>query len=105
MYFYPFPPTTQPFSSYPPCFMDVSFWIPDAYESNDFYDLVRSVAGDLVENVSLFDDFTHPKTGRTSHAYRITYRSMDRVLTMEEINVVQDRVREEVGIQLGVEIR
>ena len=63
---------------------------------NDFCDLVRDVAGDLVEDVkmvsgvnllpsSLFmlrerqiDTFRHPKTNRTSLCYRINYRSMDR---------------------------
>ena len=43
-----------------------------------FTDLVRSVAGDWVEEVVLIDEFTHPKTKRASHAYRISYRSMDR---------------------------
>lgn len=40
--------------------------------------VIRDVAGDLVENVELFDQFVHPKTGRTSHAYRINYRHMGR---------------------------
>jgi len=40
--------------------------------------IIRSIAGDLVEKVELFDTFVHPKTGRTSHAYRICYRHMDR---------------------------
>lgn len=40
--------------------------------------MIRDVAGDLVENVELFDTFVHPKTGRTSQAYRINYRHMGR---------------------------
>lgn len=100
--------------------------------------VVRGIAGDLVEEVKLIDDFTHPKTvragalrppvqactyqslrrlplaqqqfkilmarflpaparprlqGRTSNCYRIAYRSMDRSLTDEEINALQEEVR------------
>ena len=54
---------------------------------------MRGIAGDLVEQVKLIDEFTHPKTGRTSHCYRIAYRSMERSLTDEEINELQDAVR------------
>lgn len=39
------------------------------------------IAGDLVESVEEVDKFTHPKTNRTSHCYRITYRSMDRCVS------------------------
>ncbi|XP_069769606.1 phenylalanine--tRNA ligase, mitochondrial isoform X2 [Narcine bancroftii] len=53
--------TFQPISKYPPLINDISFWIPrEGYEENDFYDLVRNIAGDLVEKVSLIDQFTHP---------------------------------------------
>ncbi|XP_071340454.1 phenylalanine--tRNA ligase, mitochondrial isoform X2 [Trachinotus anak] len=59
----------QPLSKYPPLHNDISFWLPESTESepgresfteNDFYDLVRSIGGDLVEKVSLVDEFTHP---------------------------------------------
>lgn len=60
----------QPLSKFPPLHNDISFWLPEIKESeagresftqNDFYDLVRSIGGELVEKVALVDDFTHPK--------------------------------------------
>uniref|UniRef100_A0A7N6A1M7 phenylalanine--tRNA ligase n=1 Tax=Anabas testudineus TaxID=64144 RepID=A0A7N6A1M7_ANATE len=54
----------QPLSKYPPLINDISFWLPENSESfteNDFYDMVRSIGGDLVEKVSLVDEFIHPK--------------------------------------------
>ena len=97
--------TFQPYSKYPPCLKDMSFWLADGFHVNDLNEIVRGVAGDLVEEVKLIDDFTHPKSGRTSHCYRIVYRSMDRSLTNEEIDALQEAVREETVKHMGVELR
>jgi phenylalanyl-tRNA synthetase alpha chain len=50
--------TFKPFSRHPACIKDVSFWLPQTeggrepeWQENDFCDLVRDVAGDLVETV------------------------------------------------------
>lgn len=50
--------TYKAISQYPQCSNDLSFWLPTGIEvdeggfvANDFYDLVRSVAGDMVEQV------------------------------------------------------
>lgn len=91
------------YSKYPPCFKDISFWVCDGYHSHEFLDIVRNVAGDMVESVKLMDEFeTH---GRISHCYRICYRSNDRTLTNEEVNSMQTQIRDIVELQLNVEIR
>lgn len=99
--------TFQPYSKYPPCFKDLSFWIhePKDFHVNNLMELVRNVAGDLVEEVVLIDEFTHPKTNRLSQCYRIAYRSMDRSLTNEEIDDLQFRVRKLTEEELPVELR
>lgn len=101
----------KPISSYPQCINDISFWIPesvkkeDSYSVNDFYDLVREVAGDLCEQVQLIDEFNNKKTNKTSHCYRIYYRSMERNLTQEEVNQLHKKVEEKAVEVLGVQIR
>lgn len=99
----------ETYSKYPPCFKDISFWLESenksAFHVNDLNEIVRDVAGDLVERVWLIDDFIHPKTGKTSHCYRIAYRSMDRSLTNEEIDDLQEIVRDRVVDDLGVKLR
>lgn len=68
----------KPFSKFPACYKDISFWYDEDFHENDFCEVVRGVAGDLVEDVKLIDEFTHPKTKRKSKCYRINYQSMDR---------------------------
>jgi phenylalanyl-tRNA synthetase alpha chain len=97
--------TFTPYSKYPMCYKDVSFWLSDHFHVNDFNEGVRGIAGDWVEKVELIDDFTHPKTNRQSHCYRISYRNMDRSLTNEEVDVVQEKVREYAVETLKVELR
>lgn len=93
------------YSKYPPVYKDISFWAhPGPYHENTLHQITREVAGDLVEEVKLTDNFTHPKHGKTNHTYRITYRSMDRSLTNEEINQLQNEIRTRVE-QLPVELR
>jgi phenylalanyl-tRNA synthetase alpha chain len=99
-----------PYSKYPPCLKDVSFWthpegIKSTFHPNDFNEVIRDVAGDLVEKAELIDDFVHPKTNRQSNCFRISYRSMDRSLTNEEVDDLQDTVRNEIVSKLGVELR
>ena len=94
-----------PFSKYPPCYKDVSFWCDAAFHDNDFAEVVREVAGDLAESVTLIDTFVHPKTKKTSKCYRVTYRSMERTLANDEVDRIQDSVRETVESQWKVELR
>ncbi|KAG0722354.1 Phenylalanine--tRNA ligase, mitochondrial [Chionoecetes opilio] len=99
--------TYKSVSKYKQCINDISFWLPKdmEYEAADFYDLVRTVGGPLVEQVNLVDTFTHPKKGLTSHCYRLVYRHMERVLTQKEVNVVHKRIEETAASSLGVSIR
>ncbi|KAJ6260246.1 hypothetical protein Dda_4470 [Drechslerella dactyloides] len=95
----------EPFSRYPQCYKDVTFWVPDAFHENDFMELVRGIGGDLVEDVKLIDEFTHPKTGRKSMCYRINYCSLERTLTNKEADILQEEVRAALTEKLHVELR
>jgi len=96
-------------SKHPACINDISFWLPknneESYSENDFYDLVRSLGGDNVEHVELFDTFFHPKKKQTSHAYRITYRHMEKTFSQEEANEIHQVIEENAAKLLGVTIR
>lgn len=95
----------KPFSKYPPIYRDIAFWLSDKFSENNFYEIIRELAGDLCEEVNIIDDFVHPKTGRQSHCYRVTYRSNERSLVDEEINEIQLKIRDSVAKTLMVEMR
>lgn len=76
-----------------------------AFHENDLMEVVRGTAGDVVEDVSCVDKFAHPKTGRQSLCYRVTYRSLEKTLTNEEANALHERIRHELVSRLGVELR
>mmetsp|Transcript_23998 Transcript_23998/g.55981 ORF Transcript_23998/g.55981 Transcript_23998/m.55981 type:complete len:280 (+) Transcript_23998:162-1001(+) len=97
--------TFQPYSKYPPCLKDVSFWTPPSFHPNDLNEVVRDVAGDLVEKVELIDSYVNPRTERLSNCFRVSYRSMDRSLTNNEIDKLQAEVRKTIVDRLGVELR
>lgn len=114
-----------PFSKYPACIKDVSFWVPvksergmsaagglsknastpTEFHENDVMEIARDVCGDLVEDVRLVDEFVHPKTGRKSMCYRTNYRSLERTLTNDETNELHDKFRSQLVEKLGVELR
>ena len=76
-----------------------------AFHENDLMEVVRNAAGDSVEDVSLIDSFTHPKTGKQSLCYRVTYRSLEKTLTNEEANTLHEQIRQELVAKFGVELR
>nr|CAD2154272.1 unnamed protein product [Meloidogyne enterolobii] len=100
-------------SKQPQLFMDISFWLPEHFEGDssieslrsDVFDVIRMMGGDLIEQVSLSDEYLNKKTGRKSQTYRITYRSMDRPLSKEEVNVIHKKIESYLVDKFGMDIR
>ncbi|MDQ5949251.1 MAG: Phenylalanine--tRNA ligase [Patescibacteria group bacterium] len=84
-------------SKYPPIIRDISFIVKNDFTPNNYFDLVRDIVGDLAEEVQLLDTYENEqKFGKdnVSYAYRITYRSLDRTLTAEEINTLHKKLED-----------
>ncbi|KAL9640226.1 MAG: hypothetical protein Q9164_000413 [Protoblastenia rupestris] len=109
-----------PFSKYPACYKDVSFWLRSSssaaggqgrgvsklgFHENDVMEIVRDIGGDLVEDVRMTDEFTHPVSGRKSLCYRINYRSLERTLKNEEADDLHEGIKGQLVNKLGVELR
>ncbi len=95
-------------SKYPPVIRDISFVVPKTFVPNNYFDLVRDVAGDLVEQVELIDEYENAEkfgADKKSYAYRITYRSGDRTLTNEEVDVLHKNIEEGTVKEFGATVR
>ncbi|KAI6206350.1 Phenylalanyl-tRNA synthetase [Aphelenchoides besseyi] len=98
-----------PISTHPQLYMDISFWLADNSDPSnmqaDVMDVIRSIGGDLIEQVEKTDQFVHPKKKRTSQTFRITYRSHERALTKNEVNEIHKSIENELKSTYGAEIR
>lgn len=96
-------------SKYPPSVRDISFIVDSSFIPNDYFDMVREAASDsLVEEVALIDRYENAEKfgeGKVSYAYRITYRSIDRTLTGEEVDTLHKNVEEETRRRFGGQVR
>jgi len=100
--------TYREVSKYPPVTRDISFVVPDTFVPNNYFDVIRDIGGDVVEEVTLLDTYTNEAKfgkGKVSYTYRIIYRSIERTLTTAEIEPLQQKIEEETKRQSGAEIR
>ncbi len=95
-------------SKYPPVVRDISFIVPKTFAPNDYFDLVRDIAGDLVEQVALIDEYANDEkfgVDKKSYAYRVTYRANDRTLTNEEVDVLHHTLEKKTAEEFGATVR
>lgn len=95
-------------SKYPPIVRDISFIVEDNFIPNDYFDLVREIASDLVEEVELLDKYENTKkfgNKKISYAFRITYRSLDKTLISTEADNLHRKVEEATKKTFKAQIR
>jgi phenylalanyl-tRNA synthetase alpha chain len=95
-------------SKYPPVVRDISFVVDSTFVPNNYFDLIRDLGGDLVEEVELLDTYENPEkfgAGKASYTYRITYRSTDRTLTNKEVDAIQEHVYAQTATQFNAQLR
>jgi len=95
-------------SKYPETSRDISFIIDKSINLNNYYEIVRDFADNLIEEVKLIDEYEDEnKFGKDkkSYTFRIVYRSPERTLTAEEINKIQEEIREKTKQDLNAVLR
>ena len=95
-------------SKYPPVVRDISFIVRKEFIPNNYFDLVRDIADGLVEEVKLIDTYQNEKklgVGAVSYAYRVTYRSIERTLTNNEVNELHKKLEAATAVTYDAIIR
>jgi phenylalanyl-tRNA synthetase alpha chain len=93
---------------YPEIVRDISFIVDKSVSLNNYYEIIRDFANDLIEEIKLLDTYDNEeKFGRDkiSYTFRIVYRSPERTLTSEEVNVIQDKIRKKTETELNATLR
>ncbi|MDR3642928.1 MAG: hypothetical protein P4L74_04855 [Candidatus Doudnabacteria bacterium] len=95
-------------SKFPPITRDISFIVNNSFIPNNYFDLIRDIGGDLVEQVELLDKFENEKKfgpGKVSYTYRVVYRSPERTLKTEEVEPLQNKLYEQTKVQYDAQLR
>jgi phenylalanyl-tRNA synthetase beta chain len=108
----PEPVQAVPVSTFPVAKEDVALVVEESVPAADVLDAVRvgaaaSPAGDVVEDVRLFDVYTGSQVGegRKSLAFSLRLRAPDRTLTAQEAAGVRDSVVAEAHRRFGATLR
>jgi phenylalanyl-tRNA synthetase alpha chain len=95
-------------SKYPPIVRDISFIVGKDVQLNNYYEIVRECAGNLIEEVKLLDTYKDAQkfgADKVSYTFRITYRSPERTLTNDEVNAIQDQIIIKTKTELQAVVR
>ncbi|KLO38756.1 phenylalanine--tRNA ligase subunit beta [Mycobacterium nebraskense] len=94
-------------SPFPAVFQDVSLVVPAHVPAQAVADAVREGAGELLEDLQLFDVFTGPQVGedRKSLTFALRFRAPDRTLTEDDASAARDAAVRRAAEAVGAELR
>jgi phenylalanyl-tRNA synthetase beta chain len=98
--------TFRPFPSVPALRQDLAVTLPDTVAAAEVLDRVRAAAGEMLEDVDVFDVYTGGQVGegRRSLALALTFQTQDRTLTDEDVAPARERIVAALA-ELGGELR
>ncbi|GAA1649885.1 phenylalanine--tRNA ligase subunit beta [Georgenia ruanii] len=101
------PLQVAPVSTFPPAKEDVALVVDAAVPAGEVLAAVREGAGELAEEVRLFDVFTGEQlgAGKKSLAFALRLRAADHTLTAEETAAVRTRIVKVAGQRVGAVLR
>jgi phenylalanyl-tRNA synthetase beta chain len=94
-------------SPYPAVFQDVSMVVDASVAAQTVEDAVRDGAGELLEDIRLFDVYTGPQVGadRKSLTFALRFRAPDRTLTEDEASAARDAAVRCAADRVGAVLR
>ena len=101
------PPRFAPIPRFPSSTRDLAVVVRDGVAAGDVETAVRHAAGDLAEEVALFDRYVggNVPVNHSSLALHVVYRAADRTLTDAEVDQRHAQVVAEVEKRFGAQLR
>jgi phenylalanyl-tRNA synthetase beta chain len=99
--------TVQAPSRFPDTFRDIAMVVNDETEAGTVLETIKNTKLKEMEGIELFDQYkgANIPSGQKSLAFRIRYRSYEKTLTDDEVNIMHQRVIENLRNKLNVIIR
>ena len=96
----------RPFGAFPVLRQDLAVTLPIAVTARELEHAVRKAAGEMLDRAEIFDVFEGKQVGegRRSLALALSFRSLERTLTDEDIAPVRERILASVA-EIGGELR
>ena len=94
-------------SPFPAVFQDLSLVVGEEVAAQGVIDAVRAGAGDLLEDIAVFDVYTGPQIGdgRKSLTLALRFRATDRTLTEDEASAARDAAVATAADRFGAVLR
>ncbi|MBW4658515.1 MAG: phenylalanine--tRNA ligase subunit beta [Drouetiella hepatica Uher 2000/2452] len=100
-------PLFHSYSTYPAADRDIAFFAPTQFSVAEIERALKHAGGKLLESVALFDEYKGENVpeGKRSLAFRLVYRTDDRTLTDQDVDPIQQKVREVLEEKFQAELR
>lgn len=101
------PPQVRPVPRYPAVERDLSVVVPLEVAAGEVEGEIRRVGGPFLEACEVFDVYTGPQVpeGHKSLAFSLRFRSSDRTLAAEEVEVILEGIRAALRERFGAQVR
>lgn len=99
--------TYTPLPKYPSTSRDIALIVKDEIFVKQIEDIIKANSCGIVESYNLFDVYkgSQIEKGYKSIAYSITYRSLEKTLTDEDVAKVHDKILSELSEKLNANLR
>ena len=94
-------------SKYPIVERDIAVLVDNKVSCGDIVDVIKSVGGEYLEKVSLFDIYQGEQVGvgKKSMAFNLIFVAQDRTLNVDEVDQIIKNILSQLTEKLGAELR
>ncbi|MBQ8193012.1 MAG: phenylalanine--tRNA ligase subunit beta [Bacilli bacterium] len=92
-------------SKFPEIVKDVAFIVDKNMDSDEIRTQIKKSGGRLLSDAYVFDVYDNISEGKKSIAYKLTFRDLNRTLTLEEVTEVFNKIISDVEVKCNAILR